>query len=528
MIHVPHAAVLRAFFWLLLASAPLALAQSTPAPATNPVSGTTRPNPALPTLWIAGDSTAARGRGATQQGWGVPFADYFDPAKINVANRARGGRSSRTFVTEGLWDQLLADVKKGDTVLIQFGHNDGGAPEKPPRRGSLPGLGEETREVENPTTHRPETVRTFGWYLRKMIADTKAKGANPIVLSLTPRNVWKDGKIERGSGRFSPWSYEVAKSAAVPFVDLMNTQADAFDALGEPAVAKLYPQDHTHFNAQGADLHAATVVSLLKGLRPSPIASALSARGQAVPADKFSWLRLPRPINPKLPSLILVGDSTVRNGRGDGAGGQWGWGDYLAPHFDTSKINVVNRAVGGTGARSFGPLGYWDATLALVKPGDVVMIQFGHNDNGPRGPLRGTGDATEERENPQTKEKETVRTFGAYLRKYVADLRAKGATPVLCSLVPRNIWKDGKIARTANSHADWTREVAAAEHVPFLALHETIAARYDALGEAAVTPLFADKRVHTTQAGAQLNAECVVAALKALPENPLAPFLRVP
>jgi lysophospholipase L1-like esterase len=156
------------------------------------------------------------------------------------------------------------------------------------------------------------------------------------------------------------------------------------------------------------------------------------------------------------------------------------------------------------------------------------MIQFGHNDNGPRGPLRGTGDATEERENPQTKEKETVRTFGAYLRKYVADLRAKGATPVLCSLVPRNIWKDGKIARTANSHADWTREVAAAEHVPFLALHETIAARYDALGEAAVTPLFADKRVHTTQAGAQLNAECVVAALKALPENPLAPFLRVP
>ena len=229
-----------------------------------------------------------------------------------------------------------------------------------------------------------------------------------------------------------------------------------------------------------------------------------------------------------LPSLILVGDSTVRNGRGDGVNGQWGWGDFIAPYFDTSKINVVNRAVGGTGARSFGPLGYWDATLALVKPGDVVMIQFGHNDNGPRGPLHGTGDETEERENPVTREKETVRTFGAYLRKYVADIRAKEATPILCSLVPRNIWKDGKIVRTANSHADWTREVAAADHVAFVALYETIASRYDALGQAAVNPLFADGRVHTTKAGAQLSAQCVVSALRALPQDPLAAFLRAP
>src|SRR3954451_15975687 len=185
--------VLWAVLWTTLASACASSAQPAPVPTTRPTTAAaTRPNPALPTIWIAGDSTAARGRGAAQQGWGVPFADYFDPAKINVANRARGGRSSRTFVNEGLWDQLLADVKKGDTVLIQFGHNDGGPVDKAPARGSLPGLGEETQEIENATTHRPETVHTFGWYLRKMIADTRAKGANPIVLSLTLRNVWKD------------------------------------------------------------------------------------------------------------------------------------------------------------------------------------------------------------------------------------------------------------------------------------------------------------------------------------------------
>jgi lysophospholipase L1-like esterase len=91
-------------------------------------------NPALPTIFIAGDSTAARGAGDRQQGWGEPFAAYFDPAVVNVVNRARGGRSSRTFITEELWDQLVADLKAGDTVLIQFGHHDGGAHQSSPRR----------------------------------------------------------------------------------------------------------------------------------------------------------------------------------------------------------------------------------------------------------------------------------------------------------------------------------------------------------------------------------------------------------
>ncbi len=110
--------------------------------ATNPAAPVSIINPALPSIFIAGDSTAARGNGTNQQGWAVPFADYFDKTKVNIVNRARGGRSSRTFITEGLWDQLLADVKRGDIVLIQFGHNDAGAINDTNRaRGSLPGLG---------------------------------------------------------------------------------------------------------------------------------------------------------------------------------------------------------------------------------------------------------------------------------------------------------------------------------------------------------------------------------------------------
>jgi lysophospholipase L1-like esterase len=518
-----------AVFFLTL----LGCAGQTPAPdlASNPASAAPAINPALPSLFIAGDSTAARGRGASQQGWGVPLAEYFDPAKINLVNRARGGRSSRTFITEGLWEQLLADVKPGDTVLIQFGHNDGGAinDEPPPplrARGSLPGIGEETRAIDNVLTKKPEVVHTFGWYVRKMIADVQAKGASPVVLSLTLRNRWEEGRIERGSGLFGLWAFDVAKQAAVPFIDLTHRMADVFDRLGEERVRALYPQDHTHFNAEGADRHAAMVVAGLKGLRPSPVAAALSEKGRAVAADPFAWLRLPSAANPKLPSIHLVGDSTVRTGRGDGGLGQWGWGEYLPRHFDLAKVNVVNRAVGGTGVRSFLDTGYWALVREKLRPGDVVMIQFGHNDNGPRAPLKGTGEESEEREHPETKEKSPMHTWGWYLRRYVNDTREKGATPVICSLIPRKIWREGRIARTADSHADWARAVAQAEGVAFVDLHEIIALRYDELGPEKVNPFFADERVHTSAAGAEFNAACVMEGLRSLTPNPVAAWLR--
>ena len=130
-------------------------------------------------------------------------------------------------------------------------------------------------------------------------------------------------------------------------------------------------------------------------------------------------------------------------------------------------------------------------------------------------------------ENPRTHVKETVHTFGWYLRKYVADTRAKGATPILCSLVPRKIWVDGHIVRNTNTYRGWTQEVAAKEKVGFVDLNEIIARRYDAMGEAAVDPLFGDPHTHTTLAGAQLNAECVVAGLKALPHDPFAKYFSV-
>ncbi|HYJ47088.1 MAG TPA: rhamnogalacturonan acetylesterase, partial [Pyrinomonadaceae bacterium] len=492
--------------------------------------------PNLPTIFVVGDSTANNNANGAR-GWGDPFASYFDLTKINVINRARAGRSSRTFITEGLWDQVLADVKRGDYVLIQFGHNDGGPVDKERARGSLPGLGEEAQEVTMPDG-RKEVVHTFGWYVRKMIAETRAKGATPILLSLTPRNIWKDNHVERTIGHFGEWIPEIAKSESVPFVDLAQIVVNKYEEMGEEKVKVMFATDHTHTSPLGAELNAASVVAGLKGLRNNPLGKYLSEKGEGVEAvaqQETSAAPKPRkplpvPANPKLPTLFLIGDSTVRNGQGDGAGGQWGWGEPLVSYFDTTKINVVNRAVGGLSSRTYLTSGNWEQVLGMLKPGDFVIMQFGHNDAGAlndtsraRGTIRGTGEETEEIDNLLTNKHEVVHSYGWYLRKFIAEARAKGATPMVCSLVPRKIWKDGRIQRSAD-YAVWAAEVARTERVGFIPLNEIIARKYDELGEEKVNPLFGDEHTHTSWAGAELNAEAVVSGLKALRKNPLARY----
>ena len=471
-----------------------------------------------PTIFVVGDSTASN---ANRRGWGDPLADYFDPAKVNVLNKARGGRSSRTFMSEGLWDSVKSSLKPGDFVLLQFGHNDGGPPDKDKFRGSLPGLGEETQDVTL-ADGKKETVHTFGWYMRRFVADTKEKGARPVILSPTVRNIWVNGNVEHALGHYGEWSEQIAKTAGIPFVDLSTAIANRYQELGPEKVALLFPEDHTHTSAEGADLNASLVVAGLKGIPNSPFAPLLRAQ-----ATGSAALKLPVPARSDLPTLFLIGDSTVRNGRGDGSNGQWGWGEPLVDFFDASKINVVNRAVGGLSSRTYLTQGHWERVKAMLKKGDFVMMQFGHNDNGAlddasraRGTIKGIGDESKEIDNPITKQHEVVYSYGWYLRKFIAEARAAGATPIMCTLIPRKTWKDGKIARNAADYAGWARDVADAEHVPVIDLNELIARRYDEMGEAAVEPMFGDPHTHTSRAGAELNASIVVAGLKALDRTP--------
>lgn len=227
-----------------------------------------------PTLFLIGDSTVKNGTKG-QVGWGTPLAKWFDASKVSVQNRALGGRSSRTFLTEGLWDKVLAEIKPGDVVLMQFGHNDGGGLKDPKGRASIKGTGEETAEAPDAKTGQPVTVHSYGWYLRRYIADAKSKGALPVVLSPIPRNIWKDGKVARAANDYGKWAAESAKVSGVPFIDLNELVARRYEELGEAKVkAEFFSNtDHTHTTPAGADLNAEIVAKAVAELKQLPVAA---------------------------------------------------------------------------------------------------------------------------------------------------------------------------------------------------------------------------------------------------------------
>lgn len=220
-----------------------------------------------PTLYVIGDSTV-RNTNRPQCGWADKIADFFDTTHLKVSNQAMAGRSTRTFVKEKRWDKVMNTLKKGDYVIMQFGHNEGSRPDtnRAGYRGVLKGIGEETVELTWPDSTK-EMVHTYGWYLRKFVKDIQSKGAIPIIASMIPRNQFVDGKVKRAGNDYGKWAKEVAISEGAIFIDLNAITADKYDVLGPDKVKELFSGDHTHTNEAGATINAA---SLAEGIRSIP------------------------------------------------------------------------------------------------------------------------------------------------------------------------------------------------------------------------------------------------------------------
>lgn len=239
-----------------------------------------------PRIVIASDSTAANYGASSypQMGWGMVLKCSLDP-RIQVVNLARGGRSTKTFIEEGLWDQLVAQLKPGDTVLIQFGHNDA-----------------DTKKIVRFT----DPNGAYEVNLRRFVADVRTAGAAPVLVTPIARWMWENGKPKDAHVAYAATVHRVATDLGVPLVDLDADMMAAISARGELASRALYlqykPYDHvarypegisddTHINEQGARLGAALVATRLKALklpvsryvRPAPLDNQARLGGPACP-----------------------------------------------------------------------------------------------------------------------------------------------------------------------------------------------------------------------------------------------------
>ena len=200
-------------------------------------------------VFITGDSTVKNTDRDPDGmwGWGSQAYTVFDSTKVTCVNCAKAGRSTRTYLNEGRWEQVYNSLQPGDFVLIQFGHNDIGPIDDQKKRGVIRGTADSSHVYRMKDNGMYEVVYTFGWYLKKFIQDVREKGATPILLSLTPRNEWPGGKIERRNDTYGKWYREVAEETGVEFVDVHNITADFLDKEcgSKEKAMKYYNHDHT-------------------------------------------------------------------------------------------------------------------------------------------------------------------------------------------------------------------------------------------------------------------------------------------
>lgn len=211
-------------------------------------------------IYLIGDSTMSikEVKAYPETGWGMPFAYFFD-SSITVDNRAKNGRSTRTFINENLWQPVVENLKEGDYVFIQFGHND-----------------ESKEKTDRYTT--PEEYRNN---LIKFITETRIKKAIPVLLTpVSRRNFDVSGNIKETHAVYSKLVEDVALELKVPLIDLDAKSRMLFQKLGtenskmlfnqlEPGEHPNYPQgisDNTHFNELGARKIAELVLQGIKEL----------------------------------------------------------------------------------------------------------------------------------------------------------------------------------------------------------------------------------------------------------------------
>lgn len=224
----------------------------------------------VPTLFLAGDSTVTDQPGEPAASWGQMLPYFFEPT-VAVANHAESGETLKSFVTAHRFDKILEQIKPGDYLFVQFGHNDS--------------------KTQWPQTYA-EPGTTYDAYLRVFIAEARRRGAFPIlVTSMHRRRFSADGKIVDTHGEYPKAVRRIAAEQGVPLVDLHALSAVLFEALGPERSAKAFT-DATHHTNYGAFELARCVAEALRQNVPalaSRLKKDLPGFDPANPDDPDSW-----------------------------------------------------------------------------------------------------------------------------------------------------------------------------------------------------------------------------------------------
>ena len=233
------------------------------------------------TIYLIGDSTVADyslekdydTKRFPLVGWGQMFQPFFakdslklvksilgNAKEVKIDDRAKGGRSTRTFFQEGRWASVYSSLKKGDVVMIQFGHNDGAVDK----------------------TERYVDIQGYKEFLRLFVNQTRQKGATPILMTPVARNYpWKDGKLSNVHGDYPAAVKAVAEELQVKLIDLNQLSMSHFATRGQEYVTYKYfmnlaeglcpaypkgQKDNTHFQIEGGKAVAQLVFNEMKKL----------------------------------------------------------------------------------------------------------------------------------------------------------------------------------------------------------------------------------------------------------------------
>ena len=486
-----------------------------------PVSGSSRKGD-NPVIFLVGNSTMRNGTLGNgnngQWGWGYFEHLFWDERRITVENHALGGMSTRTFYRD-LWKPVLQGVRKGDYVFLELGHNDNGPLDSGRARSCIRGTGHDSTLVTIKETGRQEMVYTFGGYIRKYVQEIRAKGAIPVLFTLTPRNDYEPNdptKIQRKLNDFTPWIKAMSEELNTPFIDLNDISATKLEKYGKWKTNYFFFGDKIHSSEFGAKMNAASCAEGIEACNHPDVALLKTfLKHDAVHPPRIDQRR-----QKGKPVVFTTGDSTMKNNDND-ENGMWGWGAVATSVFDEKKCTVVNAGRAGRSTRTFLYEGLWDNVYNSLEPGDFVLIQFGHNDIGgidrdkERGVIASSADTCHVYRLQSNGQYKVIYSFGWYLKKFIQDVREKGATPILLSLTPRNEWPGGKIERRNDSYGKWYREVVAETGVEFVDVHNITADALDKIGREGAKEYYNNDHTHTSKKGALLNAQSVAKGLKA-------------